>query len=125
MLPPSVSALERGRKKCVFLAGDSPKIPPEMAYGFLTPKFELGRTVATAGVAALELELFPYLRRHHCGDWGDLDSQDKQANEDALTTDLRILSKYHAKDEAGTEYPIYIITEWDRSLTTIMLTTEY
>lgn len=96
-----------------------------MGYGLLAPRFELGRTVATAGAMALGIDLVPYLRRHHCGEWGDLDNEDKTANEGALTTDLRILSKYHAKDEAGTAHPIYIITEWDRSLTTIMLTSEY
>lgn len=96
-----------------------------MGYGLLTPRFKLGRTVATAGAMALGIDLVPYLRRHHCGEWGELDNEDKQANEDALTTDLRIVSKYRAKDEAGQAHPIYIITEWDRSLTTIMLTSEY
>jgi len=98
---------------------------PTMGYGLLTPKFLIGRTVATAGAMALGIDLVPYLRRHHCGDWGDLDNDDKQANEDALTTDLRILSKYHPTDTTGKVRPIYIITEWDRSLTTIMLTSEY
>ena len=96
-----------------------------MAYGFLSPRFELGRTVATAGIAALGIDMIPYLRRHHCGEWGDLDHEDKAANEDAITTNLRILSKYHVEDEAGETHPIYVITEWDRSLTTIMLTSEY
>jgi len=96
-----------------------------MAYGLLTPRFKLGRTVATAGAVALGVDLIPFLRKHHCGEWGDLSDDDKKANEDALATDLRILSKYHVKDEAGRAYPIYVITEHDRSLTSVMLASEY
>ena len=96
-----------------------------MAYGLLTPRFKLGRTVATAGAVALGVDLLPYLRKHHCGEWGDLSDDDKQANEDAVATDLRILSKYHVKDEAGRAYPMYVITEHDRSLTSVMLASEY
>jgi hypothetical protein len=54
-----------------------------------------------------------------------LDPEDKAANERAITANLRIVSKYHVTDDVGTVHPIYIITEWDRSLTTIMLTSEY
>ena len=96
-----------------------------MAYGYLKPRFELGRTVATKGTSPLCEYLVPFLHRHHCGDWGDLDPEDKAANEHALTADLRIVSKYHVKGDNGTTHPIYIITEWDRSLTTIMLASEY
>lgn len=96
-----------------------------MAYGLLTPRFELGRTVATAAAVALGVDLIPYLRKHHCGEWGDLSEDDKKANEDALDSDLRIFSKYHVKDESGRAHPIYIITEHDRSRTSIMLASEY
>lgn len=96
-----------------------------MAYGYPQPRFELGRTVATIGTSRLCDHLVPLLHRHHCGDWGDLDPEDKAANEHALTANLRIVSKYHVKDDAGTVHPIYVITEWDRSLTTIMLASEY
>jgi hypothetical protein len=56
-----------------------------------------------------------------CGDWGDLDECDKQANEDALTNGDRILSHY--KLDGGRR--IYIITEADRSSTCILLPQEY
>ena len=48
----------------------------------------MGRIYATPGALALDVDLSRYLRRHHCGDWGEeLCAEDKQANEDAL--DLR------------------------------------
>ena len=54
----------------------------------MEPKFHLGKTYATAAVAAWAerqgIDLARYLRRHHCGDWGDLDEDDKRVNEDAL-----------------------------------------
>ena len=38
----------------------------------MTPRFSLGRTVATPGALALGIDLAPYMRRHHCGDWGEV-----------------------------------------------------
>ena len=92
-----------------------------MPYSFMTPRFPLGRTVATPGAIALGIDLSAYLRRHHCGDWGDLCDEDKQANEDALIHGDRILSHY----KLGGGKRLYIITEWDRSLTTALLPEEY
>jgi len=92
-----------------------------MAYHIMTPRFPLGRTVATPGALALGIDLASYMRRHHCGDWGDLCDEDKQANESALTDGTRILSCY----KVGCGRRIYIITEWDRSLTTALLPEEY
>jgi hypothetical protein len=92
-----------------------------MAYRIMEPRFPLGRTVATPGAMALGIDLNPYMRRHHRGDWGDLDECDKQANEDALIHGDRILSHY----KLGDGRRIYIITEWDRSSTCIMLPEEY
>lgn len=63
----------------------------------------------------------PYLDRHHRGDWGNLGLSDKQANENAVLHGGRILSKYLLKD--GT--PIYVITEADRSYTTVMMVGDY
>lgn len=88
-------------------------------------RFPLGRVVATrtllAHVAPTKTSLVPYLERHQRGDWGNLGRSDKQANEDAIQNGSRILSKYLLKD--GT--PIYIITEADRSVTTVMLVSDY
>lgn len=87
--------------------------------------FEIGRTVATQEVARMANEglINPVvmLARHVTGDWGDLDDEDIQANRDAIRDGNRIVSKYDI--ESGESF--YVITEWDRSMTTIMLTEEY
>jgi hypothetical protein len=84
---------------------------------------ELGRVVITQG--ALERlpkdDVLVALRRHARCDWGDLTSEDHVANYQAFFQDTRVLSAYHAAD--GTKF--WIITEWDRSLTTVLLPEEY
>ena len=93
-----------------------------MPYEIMQPRFPVGMTYATPGALALEVDLSKYLRRHHCGDWGDeLCAEDKAANEQALKDGSRLLSCY--RTPAGDR--LYIITEWDRSVTTIMLPSEY
>jgi hypothetical protein len=83
----------------------------------------LGRTGATP--AALELvprdEMTAALRRHECGDWGDVNAADKAANNAALNTGERLLSSYRTAD--GTKF--WIITEADRSATTVLLPDDY
>lgn len=66
------------------------------------------------------LGMAPYLIRHFSGDWGDVESDDADANEAALEHDGRIFSVYKVD---GTK--IWIITEADRSRTTVMLPEEY
>lgn len=87
--------------------------------------FPLGRTVATPGaLQALETagqQPAEFLDRHVSGDWGDVDDEDKQENELSLRSGLRILSAYITS--AGDK--IWIITEADRSATTILLPEEY
>jgi hypothetical protein len=56
-----------------------------------------------------------------CGDWGDLDPVDWRENDRALRDATRILSSYHLP----TGEKIWIITEWDRSVTTLLLPREY
>jgi hypothetical protein len=93
-----------------------------MPYEIMKPRFPVGMTYATPGALALNVDLTRYLRRHHCGDWGDeLCAEDKAANEQALKDGSRLLSCY--RTPAGDR--LYIITEWDRSMTTIMLPSEY
>ena len=93
-----------------------------MPYEIMQPRFPVGMTYATPGALALEVDLMKYLHRHHCGDWGDeLCAEDKAANEQALKDGSRLLSCY--RTPAGDR--LYIITEWDRSVTTIMLPSEY
>jgi hypothetical protein len=55
------------------------------------------------------------------GDWGDLDEEDRRENERSLEDGCRLLSAYHLRD--GTK--IWIITEADRSATTLLLPSEY
>jgi hypothetical protein len=90
------------------------------------PRFSLGQVVATPGaLAALaEAEQTPYefLARHVAGDWGEeLPAEDAQENEFSLERGLRLVSAYRtAKNEK-----IWVITEWDRSVTTLLLPAEY
>lgn len=85
--------------------------------------FPLGRLVITRNALRhLELvDLYAALRRHALGDWGDVSSEDQAANCRALTHGERVLSVYHT--EADVKF--WIITEWDRSLTTILLPEDY
>ena len=93
-------------------------------------RFELGRVVATSGVVAevSEPDIRESIRRHHRGDWGDIDDVDKQTNDLAVRTgDERLLSAYWvpSKVDPNGEVRIYVITEADRSVTTVLLTDEY
>jgi hypothetical protein len=87
--------------------------------------FELGRIVATPGalraLEAAEQQPAEFLDRHVNGDWGDLDDEDKQENEFSVRNGFRILSAYSTS--AGEK--IWIITEADRSATTLLLPEEY
>ncbi len=88
-----------------------------------TPRFSLGRTTATQGALA-ELSMEEVLRalaRHAKGTWGDLSEDDRQANELALEHGDRLLSAYHSV----TGVKFWVITEWDRSSTTVLLPEEY
>jgi hypothetical protein len=88
------------------------------------PLFSLGRLLATPmareELAELNYSPLDLIRRHMSGDWGDLDTDDLDANEDALHTDARIFSAYIIQ---GTKF--WVITEADRSSTTILLPSEY
>jgi hypothetical protein len=86
-------------------------------------KFPLGQLVATAtAVASIpEEEIAEALCRHALGDWGGLDDDDKTANEEALQTGKRLMSAY----TSSTGVRFWIITEWDRSATTVLLPEDY
>ncbi|MBI3861096.1 MAG: hypothetical protein HY290_04290 [Planctomycetia bacterium] len=86
-------------------------------------KFALGRVVITPGAMSKVSpeELFTCLLRHGSGDWGDLDEQDWRQNEAALEHGGRLFSRYRTRQ--GTK--LYVITEHDRSITTILLPEEY
>ena len=65
--------------------------------------------------------MFSALARHLQGDWGEVDKEDWQANEVALVEGERILSVYHS----STGVKLYVMTEHDRSVTTILLPSDY
>jgi hypothetical protein len=86
----------------------------------------LGQIYASIGViaafaVALDEEPGSYLARHANGDWGEVDEHDREANEYAVENGLRVLSAY----TLSSGEKIWIITEADRSSTTILLPSEY
>lgn len=89
------------------------------------PRFSLGRCLAKpAAVEAMDAAgQLPadFINRHVHGDWGDLDGKDREANEDALAHGGRVFSVYHTRKGVK----LWIITEADRSATTILLPEEY
>lgn len=85
------------------------------------PLFPLGRILVTPGALDLDVNFYSYLCRHQYGDWGDLDDEDKAENNFSVKNGLRLLSVYHTPD--GVKF--WIITEADRSTTTILLPDEY
>jgi hypothetical protein len=70
---------------------------------------------------ALDEEPNTFLARHANGDWGEVDEHNRKANEHALEHGLRVLSAYTLR----TGERIWIITEADRSTTTVLLPEEY
>jgi hypothetical protein len=90
-----------------------------------TKTLPLGQVVATPGaIAALEDALesaMGYLARHASRDWGEIPPEDWEENEFSIERELRVLSAYTIRN--GTK--IWIITEVDRSVTTILLPSEY
>jgi hypothetical protein len=90
----------------------------------VSPLFPLGRVVATVGAteALAEAGQLPheFLARHCIGDWGDLDEHDRTVNDEAVLSFGRILSAYALSNDER----IWIITEADRSATTILLPDE-
>ena len=97
--------------------------------------FELGQLVATAGVAeamssceAFSRFVFGCLGRYCQGDWGELEEPDIEMNNEAVALDDgRILASYDMPADIPIDYAekIWIITEWDRSATTVLFPDEY
>ena len=88
--------------------------------------FDLGAIVGTpraidamqqAGISARDL-----LKRHHQADWGTIDPEDQGQNEEALRMGGQLMSVYKLPRTGET---IWIITEWDRSVTTLLLPEDY
>jgi len=88
-------------------------------------KFELGQILMTSGAseALLTAQHVPpeFLLRHKHGDWGDLCAEDTRENERSLRLGNRLLSAYQTRQEDK----LWVITEWDRRATTLLLPEEY
>lgn len=98
-----------------------------MTRGEIAAKFDPGQVVVTVNAFDRAEEigigragLADMLNRHLEGDWGDIDANDKRANDAGLTNGDQLLSAYVTR---GTKF--YVITEWDRSVTTILLPSDY
>ena len=83
----------------------------------------LGRVVATRAAAATlsQEEMAEALARHARGDWGLVNDEDRESNDRALENGARLLSVY----ESASKVRFWVITEWDRSATTVLLPDDY
>ena len=86
-------------------------------------KVPLGRIVATPAALGTvsQPDIVAALRRHAVGDWGDVTPDDRAANDDALLSGERLLSVY----QSATGTTFWVITEADRSATTVLLPDDY
>ena len=95
-----------------------------MNHKIYIPLFTLGRIVATPAaretLGELNYSSLDLLRRHMSGDWTEMDSEDQQANREAIIEGDRVFSAYTIQ---GIKF--WVITEADRSATTILLPSEY
>ena len=89
----------------------------------MAAKFRLGRLAITPGAQEQlsDEEVAAAFRRHAQGDWGEVDEHDAEQNEWALDNDARIMSVFKASDDTT----FWVITEADRSATTILLPEDY
>jgi hypothetical protein len=89
------------------------------------PRFAHGRLVMTHSVRELirdtGLDVLTFLQRHLNGDWGDLPEEDRRSNEIALRTGDQLFSAY----QVNANGKLWIITEADRSVTTLLLPEDY
>ena len=118
--------LQLTKSHIIFATGQMEPLGVElMQITFNNPLFELGQVVATHGATeAMQGELLTaalLLDRHSSGDWGNVCEEDAQLNDEAVKIGNRIMSVYTL--DGGTK--VWIITEWDRSATTILLPEEY
>ena len=87
------------------------------------PLFPLGKLYSTPGALTdlSEQDIARGIARHWTGDWGDVCAEDKQLNDEAVTNGFRMLSAYEGQNNTK----FWIITEADRSATTVLLPDEY
>lgn len=105
------------------LQGELARAGSEIDVVLLT--FPIGQIVATPGaldaLGNAKQSLGEFLARHCAADWGDLDPDNRKINNDALRTGGRLLSAYRLANGQC----LWIITESDRSATTVLLPSEY
>jgi hypothetical protein len=87
-----------------------------------SPKFKLGKMVITSNAAARldRIAVSEGLQRHASGDWGDIPPEDASQNEFALKHGERLFSAYGKGEKR-----FWIITERDRSVTTVLMPEDY
>ena len=100
-------------------------------FGTAAPKFSLGQVVMTAnlqhqaeeshGEVGTAARIAEVIRRHGRGDWGDLEQEDLDRNDDALNGEGRLFSAY----DSVFDFKVWVVTEWDRSVTTVLLPEDY
>lgn len=92
-------------------------------------KFELGEVYLSRGVADWvgdeQSPIMDLLGRHAQGDWGDLAAEDAASNDQALLNGFQVLSAYECTAPGGEPVRVYVITEADRSSTTVLFPSEY
>ncbi len=86
-------------------------------------KFHINQAVVTraASEALTGSQIYGALTLHQLGDWGDICEEDRKSNDNALLNNGRLMSVF----KAGDGLVFWIITEWDRSLTTVLLPEDY
>ena len=121
-------ALEDGaliRLEEYFLRSDLPEILLEVldVLNTVGGKFELGELIISDNAANTLKpgDVLNALIRHQVGDWGELENRDRHANEEALICGGRLFSAY--KNQNGIKF--WIITEWNREATTVLLPNDY
>jgi len=85
--------------------------------------FRLGRILSTPNALAKldNQDILVAIQRHQAGDWGDVQQRDREANDQALEEGTRLLSKYHS----ARRIKFWVITEADRSATTVLMPEDY
>jgi len=93
------------------------------AYALLIAKFRLGKIVSTPNALdrLTQEDILVGIQRHQAGDWGDVSEHDRTKNELSLKQGLRLWSVYHAAN--GVKF--WLITEADRSATSVLVPEDY
>ena len=116
------SEMKAERRRAVSIPRDSDDDLSDYGRPFL---FSMGRVLATRGalttLATAAVEPSVLLARHAIGDWGDISEADWKENELSLNHGFLLISSYRLS--GGTK--VWVVTEADRSTTTLLLPSEY